>query len=352
VTAPARDAPRPELRHLVRGMLEDARAFPGLRTEQRQELARSLVQVLSYLSDPYAGLAPAAVAAAAPEARALDDANADLKGRLAKKQDLVGKDFKAGAGTEGAKVFKSLVSAVDFPAFVSQLIEGVYGSLVKSSISQMQEYMKLLAAVVKSVEEFAHDEVTPASARSFVAGSFPDAVELSDDGKLRLRDDHDGPPPDFKTVLEMKESVELDEETEERIVTAAQLKMARQRQQQLAMMVAMGINRIIVTDGEIKASVLFDMKAHDTADRRAQASTWDQTTDRTTSGGGWFDSSAEVQTKVSSAYSAEQDRSTADLETKAKLSGSVTVKFKSDVFPLERIASPSELGAVQEKSAR
>ena len=34
------------------------------------------------------------------------------------------------------------------------------------------------------------------------------------------------------------------------------------------------------------------------------------------------------------------------------MAGSVLVKFKSETFPLERLASPSELAAVQERSAK
>ena len=39
--------------------------------------------------------------------------------------------------------------------------------------------------------------------------------------------------------------------------------MARSRQQMLASMVMLGINRIVVTDGLINAKVVFDMRATD-----------------------------------------------------------------------------------------
>src|SRR5262249_1426439 len=119
-----------------------------------------------------------------------------------------------------------------------------------------------------------------------------------------------------------------------------------------AQMVAMGMNRIIVTEGEIKASVLFDMKSKDTAKRRLHAHTADARSDTETQGGGWFSDPDSVQTTVSSAYSQEHQGSSATLDMKAKLSGNVVVKFKSETFPLERLASSGELGAVQEKSAR
>ena len=353
MSAPLPEHQQQEIRHYVRDLLQSAPAFGQLPAEERRKMAHDLVRVLSLISEPGAPL-PVTPA----PAQALDVGSNDaLKDRLAKKQDLVGKDFKGGAAKEGAKTFKELVSAVDFPRFVSGLIEGVYTSIVNSSIKQMQEYGKLLEGVVKSAEEFAQDHISVDTARSYVASTFPQAVEMEQgDGgqRLKLKDDvEDKDVPDFQKAFAMGEKVALDEDNEAKIVAAAQLKMARDRQKMLATMVAMGINRIIVTDGEIKASVLFDVKSKDTAQRSTSASTYDSTTSQSSSGGGFFGwlfgGDDTTETKVSSAYSSEQEKSTAELEARAKLSGSVTVRFKSETFPLEKVASPEQTGAVQEK---
>jgi hypothetical protein len=348
--------PSDKVRLYVRALLEEADAFKSLPREERTKLAGDFARVMAYLTDPNAGLGPSISQPAL--ATALDDpgTNDALKRRLAKQQNLVGKDFKAGAATEGAKTFERLVKAVDFPKFVSSLIEGVYTSIVNSSIKQMQAYGKLLEAVVKSVEDFAQDNVTDDQACDFIAAAFPHAVSVdrsSGETHVRLRDDVDDKDvPDFQKALQMEKNVALDEDNEAQIVLAAKLKMARQRQQQLATMVMLGINRIIVTDGEIKASVLFDVKARDTAERETQASTSDTTSHESRSGGGWWDSGETVDTSVSSAYSEEKEKSTADLDARAKLSGSVTVRFKSETFPLEKMATSGEIGAIQGKSAR
>src|SRR5262249_46313389 len=199
-------------------------------------------------------------------------------------------DFKAGASEQGAQVFRNLVTAVDFPKFVSGLVEGVYTSIVSSSIRQMNAYGKLLEQVAKSVDQFAKENISEDEARQFVKSSFPGQIEIGDDGKLGLSEtdggDKEQQPPDFKTVLQMQQNMELTEETEAQIVLAAQIKMARQRQQTLAQMVAMGINRIVVTDGEIKANVLFDMKARDTAQRQTQAGVSDTASHTSSASGG------------------------------------------------------------------
>jgi hypothetical protein len=355
------DTPPEHLRRAVRTMLESAQAFHELSDDERRATARALVQLMGYVTDPRAGLRGEITpgpAAALPVSAALEAANDALKTNLSKKQNLVGKDFKAGAATEGAKVFTQLAAAVNFPTFVSSLIEGVYTSIVNSSIKQMQAYGKFLEAVVKSAQEFAAENISLDAARDFVAATHPAAVQVQRDGSgshLQLRPDlDDKDQPDFQKSLGMAENVPLDEDNETKIVLAAQLKMAQQRQQQLATMLLLGINRIVVTEGEIKATVLFDVKAHDTAQRDTSAGVSDETTSSTTTeSGGWFsDDTTKVDTSVSSAYSEVRDKSTADVEAKAKLSGSVTVKFKSETFPLERFASQVEMGSLQEKSTR
>jgi hypothetical protein len=350
----------PHVRRYVRGLLENAGSYAALDPGERKRLAGALVKVLSYLTDETGGVAaPALVegAASAPAGALEVGSNEALKSRLADDPALVGSEFKAGAAREGAQAFEKLVSAVDFPHFVSSLIEGVYSSIVSSSIKQMQAYGKLIEAVAKSAEQFAQENITLEAARSYVASSFPRAVVYDrsrPDAKLQLQDDlEQGDQPDFKLALGMAENVSLDdEESETKVVLAAQLKLARQRQQQLALMLVLGINRIIVTDGEIKAAVLFDVKSTDRAARDTSASSYDSAVLRREEGGGWFDDSSSAETKVSSAWSEEQDRSGAQLDARAKLSGNVTVRFRSETFPLERLASGDELGLLQEKSAR
>src|SRR5205807_5915750 len=84
-----------------------------------------------------------------------------------------------------------------------------------------------------------------------------------------------------------------DANEELRLVQAAKLQMARGRQQLLASMVILGINRIVITDGHIQAKVIFDMRASDTSARQAVASMTDRqksalSTHSSISVGGWM----------------------------------------------------------------
>lgn len=355
--APSFGASRDEVRRFVRGALAHSSAFTQRPPEERRKIADGLVKVLGYLVDPAAGQ-PALGAVA--ESLADDKAAGKLRDRMAGRQKLVGEEFKAGAAREGAKVFKELVGAVDFKSFVSGLIENVYGAIVKSSIQQMEAYAKLLENVVKSVEEFAKDNFTLEQARGFLSERFPRQL-TAESGRISVREDGEaGAREEVKKFLEMKEDPSFDdEEAEAKVLQAAQLKMARMRQQQLATMVAMGINRIVVTEGEIKASVMFDIRARDTANRSSRAGMEDRAettaTTHDSSSSFWGSDSSDkttVEAKVSSAYSHTQDQSASELNAKAQLAGNVLVRFKSETFPLERIASPTEMATVQERSKR
>lgn len=98
-------------------------------------------------------------------------------------------DRQPDAVRERLDALRELVKAVDFPDFVAKLVQGVFGAIVDSSIKQMEAYAELLAAAAKTVDQFAKDTTSEAAKRE----------------------------------------------------------LATQRQQQLATMVLMGINRIVVT---------------------------------------------------------------------------------------------------------
>jgi hypothetical protein len=371
-----------EVRAQVRALLERTDAFGQVPADTRRSIAQGLVDVVAFLADPAAGqpgLAPAAsngdgatdagspLAGGAALAEPLAEKTAAQKtgDRLAGKQDVVGKDFKAGGMEAGTKAFKELVDTVDFPKFVSGLIEGVFTSIVDSSIRQMQAYGKLLEGVVKSVEQFASDHITQNQARDYLGDRFPDTFSVDTGGgkpRLRLRsglDDEEKSLANVRTTLGIKEAFDVDdEEGEARLLRQAQLEMAKLRQQQLATMVLLGINRIVVTDGLINAKVVFDVKAQDSANRRARASLYDTQDDAsssTSSGGGWFSddhgssSSSAHKTVVSSSV---DDTSESKAQMKANLTGEVRVNFKSETFPLDKMASQVQIGTVNERAQR
>jgi hypothetical protein len=252
----------------------------------------------------------------------------------------------------------------------------VFVSIVDSSIEQMRAYGELLANVAKTVDDFARDNISEANARDWLAEKFPDqlGVETSSDGFGFAEGDQPEPRPvivptgedpeaDAKKIsaeLNMPKPVtDLSDPNEElRLVLHARREMARGRQQLLASMVMLGINRIVVTDGSIRAKVVFDMRATDTAARKATASMHDRRAERSKQSmrvgySSWFSPvSASAgfeseQSHVATVGSAIDDTSESKAEVKAKLSGEVNVRFKSDYLPMEKMATPEMIAAIQ-----
>jgi hypothetical protein len=346
-------APDPELRQLVRNTLENAAAYKKLPVAKQQSLAHNLTRVVNFLEDPHAGLGDEVQSVA----RALDqqksDPAADLRARIAKDPTQAGAGFQAGAANQGVAAIGQAVQKVDFVKFVSGLIDGVFNSIVNSSIKQMQAFADFLENVVKSVGEFANDNVSDNNARDALVGQYPQALKIDNSTagqpKLAVQDNvDDNNMPDFKSALGVDANLD-DEEGEKMIVQAQKLQMARQRQRLLSQILLMGLNRIIVTDGEIKASVLFDVNSEDTSNKEDTASMYDANThfDRSSSRSFWgTDSQTAVNTTVSTANADDKTTSASKLDMHTKLSGSVTVKFKSDVFPLEKFATGDQMSAI------
>lgn len=371
------------VRPMVRDMLLGVPAFRQLSPEEQQQIAGQMVQVASYLANPDGVITESMDNAVptGPVARAQADDPVDAtKRRLSQAPGQVGKGFEAGAVSEGVEQFGALVQKVDFPQFVGGLIKNVFQAIVDSSIQQMQAYGELLANVAKTVDQYARDNISENNSRDWLANKYPDALGVDIESMSgELADGSDGAPQqnakltttgdnpeealtrisqDLAHLLPRPVTDLSDPAEEARLVQAARLEIARGRQQLLASMVMLGINRIVITDGLIHAKVIFDMRASDTAARRARASMVDQSkdsvkTDTQLRYGGWFTpykASVGIQTShehMATVQSSVDDTSESKAEVKAKLSGEVRVNFKSDYFPMDKMASPEMIAAIQ-----
>jgi hypothetical protein len=369
----ALEAVRPQVREL----LTSIPAYADLSPEERAGLAKNMVKILSYIANPSGVLDEPGATPAAPVARAQDAAE-DTKQNLAQSPGFAGKDFVAGAAKEGVKDFTKLVKSVDFPKFVGGLINNVFRAIVETSIEQMRAYGELIASVAKSVDQFMQDNIGVGAGRDFLASRFPDAlqVEISpaeDGGKPTSRVVTRGEDSDQK-LKEISREYGIDppitdlgdDQSETRLVTAARMQLARSRQQLLASMVMLGINRIVVTDGSINAKVRFDMRSNDVASRRYQAAAYDEQTQRTaeqfgTSMGGGLvgllggaSASASFENEnahIATVSTGVDESSQSNLEMSARLQGEVKVNFKSDYLPLDKLATPEMIAAITGNAA-
>ena len=365
-------AVRPQVRHL----LESSAGFRALEPEKQQDIARTMVRVASYMANPQ-GLAkqeltpgkgvlakeqslPAYGAPAQALANPVDQAKNKASEKIG---TFAGSDFDAGSVRQGATNFKNFVGSVDFPKFVGGLIQNVFQAIVDASIQQMEAYAELLKAVAQTVDQFAADNISMNNARDWLSQRFPEdlSIDTSGEGGPRIApkgDDADAKAMKISGEMQLAQPVNdlSDPEQETRLVMAARMQMARSRQQMLSSMVMLGINRIVVTDGLINAKVVFDFRASDEAQREAKASLYDRDTsynkNTTVAGahfgwGGAASANTNVQTHMTTVSSSVDENSASSQEMKAKLTGEVRVNFKSDYFPMEKLASPGMIASIQ-----
>ncbi|WP_367325936.1 hypothetical protein [Streptomyces sp. HUAS ZL42] len=343
----------PLVREQVRDVLLRSPAYRALDEPQRRRLAHDMVNVGQYLADAGGQTAGAPLGVLTSEDAERDfgrDAARALAQDTGSPPDTAGARFAgqggAVAAAAGTRSLANLVSSVDFPAFVSGLIQGVFQAIVDSSIQQMEAFAELVKNVSKSVDEYMKDNVTENQARDYLAERYPDHLQVdlstpTPQVKPKPAADESN-LPDFFKDLGLDMPVEsLDEETPEQVLMpAARQQMAIDRQRMLLMMVMMGINRLVVTDGSIKAAVIFELDTRDSVTANGtRATNFDGKSEGKSKSGffsGWFSPTwEEKHTSQFTVTTTQTDSSEASDELKAKLTGDVNVRFRSETFPLQ-----------------
>ncbi|WP_394826327.1 hypothetical protein [Pendulispora albinea] len=354
-------APNPEVlaiaRARIQGLLTSTDAFRKLPPEQRKELAHNMVKIATYIAagergDSTPNVAQFSSGLAGAPSRTVQQQPAPVRTDTAS-QDM--KDSGAAATREAVSAFADAVRQVDFPKFVSDLVHGVFAAIVDSSIKQMQAYADLVKNVAKSVDEYMKDNVTENQARDYLVDQYPNHLELdlgSDRPSVVPKQGVDeSTMPNFFADLGLPSPMggmgSVDGETiENQLVPAARRRLAMDRQQMLATMVLMGVNRLIVTDGSLKASVMFDFKAKDISTRRRATHVDTNLTSTTNTRShpgifGWFSgytsSDNTTEFTVQSAHDTNA-MSTSSVESRNNLAGEVNLRFRSETFPLDKMA--------------
>jgi hypothetical protein len=253
-----------------------------------------------------------------------------------------------------AGVLKATKDAIDFPGFVTSLITGVFQAMTTSTIQQLQAVADLLDAVSAGASDFGTQHVTGDRAMQWAAGRFPSLTvdRSAKEPRLIVRANAEMPDTNqLKAALDATDdevSGVEDDNLEETLLPLVRRKLARDRQQMLRTMVLMGLQRIVVDDGRIHASMELQVDARSTAEQ-TEASQLD--TRVTTSGSGSFGmglwgASASMSATVGYVKSDEQF-SREDIALRAGLRSSVDVAFHTEPIALERMASRKTIQNMQ-----
>jgi hypothetical protein len=329
----------------VEGLLARTPSFSALDAGSRRALSDSMVKIAEYLSADPAGSARLAT----------QMAPSDLQRRLspggqttpatpaAPAPATTGSTSTSPSGSTGrvGEVARATLNAIDFPSFVASLIQGTFQAIVDSSIQQMQAYAELLKNVAMTVDQFMNDNVTEGAAKDYLADQHGDFLVRDMSGgspqlKVASRRGDDSVPSFFKD-LGFESPNDIDEQAmNDTVVPAARRQIAEQRQQTLATMVLLGINRVVVDSGEIDAKLMFHIDASDQMQMRFDQNKTTVGTMARSSGTSPFSAQAlMVNTASVNAQSA--------INVRADLTGRVNVKFRSETFPLERFADSAAI---------
>jgi hypothetical protein len=245
----------------------------------------------------------------------------------------------------------AMVNEIDFPGFVAQLVHGTFDAIVDASIRQMESYSSMVAAVAKTVDQFTEENVTLNQARDWLAARYPgDVMLLLPDGSAERSEPQLAPRAEGLTPVWLGDYGIEDEELsaellEQRVLPQVRLKVGSERQQLLATMVLLGMNRVVVRDGSITSKVMFRAAAQDGAkvgyatssDPQAVAN-WGQRGAMTYEG--------QSSTMVSTVAVNAQNES----NVRADLFGEVKLNFVSETLPLDRLADAAKVALVQRNS--
>jgi len=231
------------------------------------------------------------------------------------------------------------IDSVDFPGFVRDLVKGVFDANIEVMTQQTDNYIKLLKAATASLSAYVKN-IDNAGAFGYLADNNSDDFSISFDevGDTQLTD------KDGNVVAKASDTDIGDNELKAKIMDA-KIAMAREQRALLRETILMGVTRMVIEKGVIKAAVVFDIKATERIQKADKAATKKETTTGSTGsgglnfpflgsiGGGGSKSTKKAEISISTAKS----EATTDLA--AKVTGSVEINFKSDYFKLDNFAT-------------
>ena len=325
--------------------LSQSAAYRALPPSQQSEMAEQIARVFGYL-----GNAPARPFA--PDRNALRGGGAGgthaPTGAVAPTAPPSGANGAPAPGggqnafQRAAGATREMLGAVAFPDFTASLIQGTFQAIVDSSIQQMEAYARLLAETAKTVDEFMADNISDDMARDHLTSNYGDIFQKDmSSGAPQMTVSTSavgaGGLPTFLKDLGFDSPMDLDQQAvEEVVIPETRRTLAEMRHQSLATMVMMGINRIVVSDGEINAKLVFHVDASESMSLTFNDYKPTNWTLAGKLGGNAFGASGIVVNTTSLNAQSE-------VNMNAQLTGEVRVRFRSDYFPLERFADSAAI---------
>jgi len=229
--------------------------------------------------------------------------------------------------------FEDLVDSVDFPAFVSDLLQSVFDANLNVMKRQTDDYIRLLKEATRTTADFikkTDDEDAFSYLVENKSEQFNMTMEKGADGSAKMTlTNPEGQPVDME-----------DNEVKAKIIEA-KVALAKEHRATLREIILMGVTRLVVDKGEVEAAVEFNITANRNS-KKAKSNT--NTNVNAISGkirpplfgifGGPSGSFSNTNTNINVRTSSQN----ADDQLTAKLMGKVKIQFKSDYFKMDNFA--------------
>jgi hypothetical protein len=340
------------VRRAVRSVVEETpelRRYPDLERRIANRMvgvslaAANLMAEEKRLSDEIGARAIAQGLDADPSPLAMAQTASDLHGQSA---------VRSAAG-----VLRATRDAIDFPNFVTSLITGVFQSIQTSNIQQLQAFSDLMEATSGTLDDFASTQITDGRALAWAAGRFPVFTTQGegDAARLALRPDAEMPPDaELGRVLGASASEVRTIDSSDlngTLLPIVRRKLARDRQSMLSTMILMGLQRVVVDDGHLHASMDLRVDARSIAEqtRGEQLDTRVETEASGSFGMGAWGASARLSASVGFVKSDEQ-YTREDIAVQAGLRSSVDVRFHTEPLDTQRVANERTLDRLRDRS--
>jgi hypothetical protein len=344
----------PVVRTAVRDLLSSAQAFHSLTPEERRAAAQAMVKVCQ-----------TAVSLMQEEAKA--DLEVKSNGTAPRPRGIVaaqsaGQQFSGVSASKVAATTQAILNAVSFPRFVTDLINGVFRAMVDSNRQQMASYVDLIKNVAASVDGFSEMSLGQDQARQWLVDTFPgsfeiqggadadtapeDRAEENQSARVRLREGASMPSEEaLRGALGLgPEESAPSGDPETSLMPFARRAIARQRQQVLASMVMMGMQRIVIESGRISAAMRFHIDTRSTASDES-GSKFNIENQASVKANYW---GVEMAMKNTIGYvSTQKQQSTEEMNTDLDLNSSVELVFKTDYLPLDRMAGKGQVDRIK-----
>lgn len=345
----------------MRGLLSTQQGFAALDDDTRRELAGALARIGSAALDnaETAGERPRTVLARAQNA---------------------GSEFSGVATNRVARTTRDTLNAVSFPRFVTELVTGVFKAMNDSNQQQLTAFVELIRNVAQTTEGFADSNVGVAGAREWLAERFPGSFVIEGGDEKDFAEDLTGLDPAERREREAEIQAERDAATRlvlrpgasppseaalrtglgvpegefiaagepEALVPFARQALARSRQQLLATMVQMGMQRIVIESGRLNASMRFHIDASSVAanDKGSQFDMRNTTQGSIGAKFGPWGAEAKVQNTIGY-VTTDRTSTSEEINTSLDLDSGVELIFRTDYVPLDRLATGADANRIR-----